>query len=158
MSVRVFLVVLFIALVPFGVSGQMMNRPPTQEQSLKVLQQELGLSDSQISRVKELVEARRERLQEIRHEARPAFEELLRLLRQPNPDPEAVGKAAIAFKQIHKQAMAEQEKSEEQFLSLLTPQQQQTVASVQSKAPLVLALHHLRLLGPEGQSEQASVH
>jgi len=135
-----------------------MHGPSTQDESLKVLQRDLGLSDSQASRVKELVDARRERLQAIRQKARPAFQELLRLMRQPNPDPQAVGKATLAFKQIHEQAMAEQEKSEEEFLSVLNPQQQQTVNGLQSKAPLVLALHRLRLLGPERANEQASVH
>jgi Spy/CpxP family protein refolding chaperone len=125
---------------------------------LKVLQRDLGLSDSQASQVKELVEARRARLDAVRQQAKPAFEELLRLMRQPNPNTEAVGKAALAFKKIHEQAMAEQEKSEEEFLSLLNPQQQQTVNGLQSKAPLVLALHRLRLLGPERQNEQASAH
>jgi uncharacterized membrane protein len=157
MFVRIFLVGLLIAIVPFGVFGQTVSGFATREESLKVLQHDLRLSDSQVVRAKELVEARQEPLQTIRQQAKPAFEEFVRVLRQPAPDPQEVSKAAAAFRQIHERAVAEQENSEKKFLSLLNPQQQQTVNGLQSKTPLALALHRLGLFTPGRSNEQASL-
>jgi Spy/CpxP family protein refolding chaperone len=146
---RIVLVGLLISIVPFGVFGQTPNSPATPAESLKVVQHDLGLSDSQFGRVKELAEERREQLQTIRQQAKPAFEELVRLLRQPDPDPQAVNEAAITFREIHERAVTEQEHSTKEFLSVLNPEQQQTVNGLQSKVPLALALDRLGLLTPE---------
>jgi Spy/CpxP family protein refolding chaperone len=154
MSIRLFLAGLLIAFIPFGVSGQTMKDLPGQDESLKAVQRDLGLSDSQLSRVKELVEARQDRLQSIHQQAKPAFEELLRLLRQPDADPEAVDKAAVAFRQIHEKAISEQENTEREFLSLLDPQQRQTVKSLRSKDSTAIALHGLGLLTPQPSNDQ----
>jgi Spy/CpxP family protein refolding chaperone len=154
MSIRLFLAGLLIAFVTFGVSGQTMKDLPSQDESLKAVQRDLGLSDSQLSRVKELIEARRDRLQSIHQQAKPAFEELLRLLRQPDSDPEAVDKAAVAFRQIHEKAISEQENTEREFLSLLNPQQRKTVNGLRSKDSIALALHRLGLLTPQRSNDQ----
>jgi Spy/CpxP family protein refolding chaperone len=149
MFVRIVLVGLLISIVPFGVFGQTANSSATPAESLKVVRHDLELSDSQFGRVKELAEERREQLQTIRQKAKPAFEELVRLLRQPDPDPQAVNEAAIAFREIHERAIAQQEHSTKEFLSVLNPEQQETVNSLESKTPLSLALDRLGLLTPE---------
>lgn len=155
MFLRSVLYGLLFAVIPLGAFGQTMDRFTTQDDSLKVLQRDLSLSDLQVSNVKELLEARHVRLQAIRQQAKPAFEELLKRMRQPDPDPQAVGKAAIVFRQIHERAIAEQANSEKEFLSLLNPEQQQIVNDLPGKAPLIMALHQLRLLTPERSNDQA---
>jgi Spy/CpxP family protein refolding chaperone len=149
MFVRIVLVGLLISIVPFGVFGQTPNGPATPAESLKVVRHDLELSDSQFGRVKELAEERRQQLQTIRQQAKPAFEELVRLLRQPDPDEQAVNEAAIAFREIHERAITEQTHSTKEFLSVLNSDQQETVKSLQSKTPLALALDRLGLLTPE---------
>ena len=149
MFVRNVLVGLLISIVPFGVFGQTPNGPATPAESLKVVQHDLGLSDSQFGKIKELADERREQLQTIRQQAKPAFEELVRLMREADPDPQAVNEAAISFKEIHERAVTEQAKSTKEFLNVLNPEQQQTVNSLQSKVPLALALDRLGLLTPE---------
>ena len=161
MFLRIVLVGLFISIVPFGVFGQSANGPATATgparatgpatpaESLKVVRHDLGLSDSQFGRVKELAEQRREQLQTIGQKAKPAFEELVRLLKEPHPDPQALNQAAATFTDIHERAMTEQEKSTKEFLDVLNPEQQQTVKNLQSKDPLAVALDRLGLLPPE---------
>ena len=119
------------------------------DRSLKVLQRELNLTDSQVSRIRELVESRKTKFESIHGQAMPKFEELLRLLRQSNPDPVAVGKATIALRQVHEQAMAEQANLEKDFYNLLTDNQRMAVDKLRNQAPAVLALHRLGLLAPE---------
>ena len=119
------------------------------DRSLKVLQRDLNLTDSQVSRVRELVESRKTKFESVHAQAMPKFEELLRLLKQPNPDPVAVGKATIALKQVHEQAMAVQANLEKDFYSVLDDSQRMTVDKLRNQASTVLALHRLGLLAPE---------
>ena len=137
---------------PMGMMGPAMRF----EEPLKVLQNNLNLSESQTARVRELVESRRSRMQSIREDMRPKFKELMALLDTPNPDPKAVGQAAIALKQVHERARAEQASIEKDFMNILNDNQRQTVNSLKDKAPTVLALHRLRLLSPEDSFEQAT--
>ena len=149
MFVRIVLVGLLISIVPFGVFGQTGDSPATPADSLKVVRNDLGLSDSQFGRVKELAEARKEQMQTIQQQAKPAFEELVKLLREPHPDPQAVNEAANAFREIHERAITEQARSTKEFLSVLNSDQQDTVNKLQSKDALALALDRLGLLTPE---------
>ena len=87
----------------------------------------------------------------------PKFQELLRLLRQPNPDPAAVGKATIALKQVHDQAMAEQANLEKDFYNTLTDSQRITVDKLRTQASTVLALHRLGLLAPEWMGQEQAL-
>jgi Spy/CpxP family protein refolding chaperone len=153
MFVRIILVGLVFSIVPFGVFGQTANGPATPADSLKVVQHDLGLSDSQFGRVKELADERREQIQTIRQQAKPAFEELVKLLREPDPDPQAVNEAATAFRAIHERAITEQEHSTKEFLNVLNPEQKETVNNLQSKDGLALALDRLGLLTAEKREE-----
>jgi hypothetical protein len=78
------------------------------------------------------------------------------LLDQPNPDPKAVGDAAIALKRVHDRAKTEQASIERDFMNILNDNQRATVDSLRDKAPTVLALHRLRLLAPADSFEQAT--
>jgi Spy/CpxP family protein refolding chaperone len=126
------------------------------EEPLKVLQDNLNLQDTQTARIRELVESRRSRFQSIREDMRPKFKELMALLDKPNPDPNAVGEAAIALKQVHDRARAEQASYEKDFMNILSESQRQKVNSLKQQAPTVLALHRLRVLSPEDRFEQAT--
>jgi Spy/CpxP family protein refolding chaperone len=124
------------------------------DRSLNVLQEKLNLTDSQQSRVKQLVESRRSRFESIREESRPKFRQLMELLNKPNPDPTAVGQAAIALKQVHERAIAEQAKLENEFMGILNDTQRQIVNDAKRQAPTALALHSLGLLPREGRYEE----
>jgi len=124
------------------------------EHSLNVLQERLNLSEAQTSQVKDLIEARRSRLESIREETRPKFRQLMSLLSKPNPDPTAVGQAAIALKQVHEKAVAEQASMEKGFMNILNDKQRQAVNDAKAEAPTVMAMHSLGLLAPERMAEQ----
>ena len=126
------------------------------EESLKVLQRSLNLSDNQAAQVKQIVESRRTRFESIREEGRPKFRQLMALLNKPNPDPTAVGQATIELKQVHDKAMTEQANLEKDFMNVLNSTQRETVNNLREKAPTVMALHRLGLLTPENASEQTT--
>jgi len=124
------------------------------DQSLKVLQHNLALTDSQVSQIRQLVDSRRGRFESIREQAAPKFRELMSQLNRPNPDPTAVGKAAIAFKQAHDQAKTEQANLEKEFLNVLNDNQRRTVNSLRSQAPEFMALYRLGFLRPDTEWDQ----
>jgi Spy/CpxP family protein refolding chaperone len=181
MNIRVAFLALLFAALPFSAIAQTNPGTPAQadtkmqspifhpfplmgmgskmqiDRSLKVLQRNLNLSNSQVSRVRQLAESRKTRFESVRDQAQPKLEELMALLRQPNPDPAAVGRATIALKQVHDQAVKQQADLEKDFLNILTDSQRRTVNSMISQAPSVLALHRLGLLAPDGmRHEQAA--
>src|SRR5262249_33866633 len=85
--------------------------------------------------------------QTIREQARPKFEQLMALLKQPNPDPATVGRSVIELKTIHEQARTKQMDFEKQVSSLLNPKQQQIVNNLREQAPTFRALRSIGLLG-----------
>jgi Spy/CpxP family protein refolding chaperone len=121
------------------------------DRSLNVLKRDLKLTDSQVSEIRQLAESRRGRLESVRQQMKPKFEELTRLLSRPNPDPTAVGNAALAFNQARARVMTERANIEKDFLNVLNDSQRQTVNKLKAAMPDVLALRRLGLLrGPEG--------
>jgi len=117
------------------------------DQSLNTLQRTLDLSPSQVTSIRQLASARRESLQSIREESRPKFEQLMSMLRQPNPDPAAVGRTVIELKEIHEQARTKQTDFENQLSSILNPEQRRTVDNLRNQVPTFIALRSLGLLG-----------
>jgi len=75
-------------------------------------------------------------------------------LSKPNPDPTAVGEAAIALKQVHEKAVTEQARLEKDFLNILNDKQRQAVNDAKAEAPTVMAMHSLGLIAPERMAEQ----
>lgn len=117
------------------------------DRAVDSLQKSLNLSTTQTSSVRILARTRRDTLQVIRDQARPKYQQLMALLKQPNPDPAAVGRATIEMKAIHDQALAKQADLEKQFMNLLNPTQQQTLNNLRKQAGTYWALHRLGLLG-----------
>jgi Spy/CpxP family protein refolding chaperone len=127
------------------------------DHSLNILQRDLALTDSQVSQIRQLVDSRRSRFESIREQAAPKFRELMSLLNRPDPDPTAVGKAAIAFKQVHDQARTEQANLEKEFLNVLNDNQRRTVNSLRSQAPEFMALYRLGFLRPDTDWDQQAL-
>ena len=126
------------------------------DRALQVLQQNLNLTDSQVSRIRDLAESRKTRFAAIHEQAMPKFERLMTLLRQPNPDPAVVGRATIELKQVYDQGKAQRAALERDFDNILTESQRTMVDKLRGQAPAVLALHRLGLLTPESMgNEQA---
>ncbi len=117
------------------------------DRSLETLQRTLSLSPSQVTSIRELARSRRDSFRTIREQAKPKFEQLMAMLKQPNPDPAAVGKAVIELKAIHEQVRTKQADMEKQLTSILNPTQQQTVNNLRNQAPTFMALRRLGLLG-----------
>jgi len=119
------------------------------DQALDTLQGTLNLNSSQVTSIRQLAQSRREALRSIREEARPKFQQLMSLLRQPNPDATAVGRVVIELKTVHEQARAKQNEYEKQLTSLLNPTQQQIVNNLRNQAQTYRALRSIGLLAPE---------
>src|SRR5262245_8184088 len=95
------------------------------DRALDTLQGTLNLSPSQVISIRQLAQSRRNSFQSVREQAQPKFNQLMTLLKEPNPDPAAVGRIVIDLKAIHEQARVKQMDLEKQFMSLLNPTQQQ---------------------------------
>ena len=119
------------------------------DRSLNVLQSSLNLSPTQVTKIRELTRTRRETLRSYRDESRPKFEQLMSMLKQPNPDAAAVGRTVIELKTIHEQARMKQSDFENEVSSVLTPAQRQTVDNLRSQAPTFMALRSIGLIGRE---------
>ena len=117
------------------------------DRSLDTLKTKLNLSASQVTSIRQLVQARRQSFQSIREQAKPKWEQLMALVKQPNPDPEAVGRAVLDLKGIHEQAHAKQNAMEKAFMAVLNPTQQQTVNNLREQADTYSALRRVGLLG-----------
>jgi len=120
------------------------------DRALDTLQSTLNLSPSQVTSIRQLAQARRDSFKSVREQAKPKFNELMALLKQPNPDPAAVGRIVIDLKATHEQARAKQMDLEKQFLALLNPTQQQIVNNLRSQAQTFVALRALGMLGAPG--------
>ena len=119
------------------------------DRSLNILQKSLKLNPTQVSSIRQLAQKRRESLQSAREQSRPKFEQLMSMLKQPNPDAAAVGRTVIELKTIHEQARMKQSDFENEVSSVLTPAQRQTVDNLRSQAPTFMALRGLGLIGRE---------
>jgi Spy/CpxP family protein refolding chaperone len=117
------------------------------DRALDTLQSTLNLSPSQVTSIRQLAQSRRDSFKSIREQAKPKFNELMTLLKQPNPDPAAVGRIVIDLKATHEQARAKQMDLEKQFLALLNPTQQQIVNNLRNQAQTFRALRALGMLG-----------
>ena len=142
MNMRVIVLSLLLLALPFGAIAQtspsttqdkgmppysgwghggfmgMMN-PRQIDRSLDTLKSTLSLSDDQVSKIRQLVQSRRERMDSVREDVQPKFEALMRLMNRPNPDPNAVGRAALDLKQAHDRSFAEQASLQRDFIRRL---------------------------------------
>ena len=123
-----------------GMSDQEIDR------AVDTLQRTLNLSATQVTNIRQLAQTRRDSMRSVRQEARPKFEQLMALLKQPNPDPATVGRAVIDLKAVHEQFRAKQADYEKQFMALLNPTQQQTVNNIRSQADTFRALRSVGML------------
>jgi Spy/CpxP family protein refolding chaperone len=120
------------------------------DRSVETLQRSLNLTPSQATSIRDLARTRRDSLRAVREQARPKFEQLMTMLRSPNPDPAAVGRVVIDLKAVHEQARAKQAEVDKQLTGILNPAQQQTVNTLRNQAPTFVALRRLGLLGTAG--------
>jgi len=117
------------------------------DRAVDTLQHTLGLNSDQEERIRQLARSRRDSFRALREEAKPKFEQLMSMLRQPNPDPAAVGRAVIDLKAIHEEGLAKQADLEKELNTILDPTQQQTVNNLRQQAETMTALRRLGLLG-----------
>ena len=153
-KIAIFLLVMCLSVPAFSQHhgmGMMPMRGMASDQeidrSLDTLQRTLSLSPSQVTSIRELARSRRDSFRTIQEQARPKHEQLMAMLKQPNPDPAAVGKAVIELKTIHEQVRAKQADLEKQLTSILNPTQQQIVNNLRNQAQTFTALRRLGLLG-----------
>jgi Spy/CpxP family protein refolding chaperone len=116
------------------------------DRALVTLQDKLNLSPAQLTNIRNLAQSRRTTFQSIREQARPKFEQLQALLKQPNPDPAAVGSVVLQLKQIHERARGTQKDLEARLMNILNPAQQQTVNTLRDQAQTFYALRRIGCL------------
>jgi Spy/CpxP family protein refolding chaperone len=117
------------------------------DRALDTLKRTLNLSASQVTRIRQLAQSRRDTFRSIREQAQPKVDQLMTLLKQTNPDPAAVGRIVVDLKAIHEQAREKQTDLEKQLSSILNPTQQQTVDTLRNQAQTFTALRRIGLLG-----------
>lgn len=83
----------------------------------------LGLSDEQRATWKSLHEQRRTEMEPLRQEGRDLRDRLQGALNAANPDPSAVGQAALAMKQHRERVKASEESFQTRLVSTLTDDQ-----------------------------------
>src|SRR5262245_13952171 len=123
------------------------------DRSVATLQRTLNLSETQVTGIRQLAQSRRDSLRSVREEATPKFVALMALLKQPNPDPTAVGRIVVDLSGIHQQVRAKQMDYEKQFDSLLNPTQRQAVNNLRNQAQTFMALRRLGVITPEFPQE-----
>lgn len=121
------------------------------DRSLNILEKSLKLNPTQVSSIRQLAQKRRESLKSAREQSRPKFEQLMSMLKQPNPDPATVGRTVIELKGIHEQARTKQSDFENQLSSILNPSQRETVEYLRNQGPTTMALRSIGLLGSPDQ-------
>jgi len=84
----------------------------------------LGLSETQKTQVRELMEARRAEHEALREKLEKNRDELEKALEGASPDPVAVGELAIEGHRLHEQGRALREARDKAVRKLLTPEQQ----------------------------------
>jgi Spy/CpxP family protein refolding chaperone len=143
------------ALSAFAGQTRKMWEPATDQQidrALDTLQQSLNLTPTQATTVHQLALTRRDNMRAAHEQARPKLQQLMSLLKQPDPDPAAVGRVVIDLKATHEQARMKQADIEKQFFAILNPTQQQTVNDLRKDADTFTALQTLGLLSGSGGS------
>jgi len=116
------------------------------DRALTTLQGSLNLSATQVSSIRELARSRRESFRSAHDQAHPKWEQLMTLLKQPDPDPAAVGRIVVDMKKVHDQALAKQTDFEKQLSTVLNPTQQQIVNNLRANADTYAALQRIGLL------------
>jgi Spy/CpxP family protein refolding chaperone len=84
----------------------------------------LGLSETQKTQVRELMEARRTEHEALREKLDQNRDELEKALEAASPDPVAVGEIAIEGHRLHEQGRALRDAQDQALRKVLTPEQQ----------------------------------
>src|SRR5262245_31281091 len=129
----VVLLAVFVSVSAFAGQQMKMHEPATDQQidrALDTLQGALNLTPAQASTIHQLAMTRRDTMRAMHEQARPKFQQLMSMLKQPDPDPAAVGRVVIDLKATHDQARAKQADIERQFYAILNPTQQQIVNDI----------------------------
>jgi Spy/CpxP family protein refolding chaperone len=127
------------------------------DRAISTLQRTLNLTSSQSTEIRQLAQSRREDRRAVREQTRAKFEQLMTLMNQPNPDPAAVGRAALDLKSAHDQARTKQTELESQFMKVLNPSQQRVVNNLRSQADTFFALSRLGVLRPSEGGPRTSM-
>jgi len=122
------------------------------DRAVDTLQRTLALNPDQEAAIRQLARSRRDSFRALREEAKPKFDQLRSTLREPNPDPAAIGRIIIDLKAIHEEALTKQADLENELNSILNPTQQQIVNNLRKQVETMAALRRLGLLGmPESR-------
>jgi Spy/CpxP family protein refolding chaperone len=117
------------------------------DRAVDTLQRTLALNPDQEAAIRQLARSRRDSFRALREEAKPKFDQLRSTLREPNPDPAAIGRIIIDLKAIHEEALTKQADLENELNSILNPTQQQIVNNLRKQVETMAALRRLGLLG-----------
>ena len=113
-----------------GLAAQLRDRLATRrgnqmDRRLQKLQQNLGLSASQVSGIQALEENRRRETESLQQELQQKRQALAQILRQPNPNANEVGNATLALKELRERRREINQRFASGVKGLLTPDQLQ---------------------------------
>jgi periplasmic protein CpxP/Spy len=107
----------------------------------------LGLTDAQISQLKELRTAQFEAMRPTMEQARAKQQELRQLMQSSNPDSAAVGKLMVETKALREQVKQARNDREAKALAILTPDQKTKLQTLQEAQKLMPAVREATALG-----------
>ena len=113
-----------------GLAGQLRDKLAARrgglaDRKLERIQQKLGLNASQMNGIEALQENRRRELESLQQELQQKRQALAQLLRQPNPNPNEVGNAALALKETRERQREINQRFAAGVKGLLTPDQKE---------------------------------
>ena len=146
MATRRFFTILTICLVLLGGAGLAMSqgrgegfgkaRRAGAGDFLFRMKDQLGLSDQQITQMKDVMKKERETLFQLTQDLRSKKHDLVNLLESASPDPTTLGKTMIAERDLKKQIREAREKGRTDFLAILTPEQKAKVEQLRKNRPM----------------------
>jgi hypothetical protein len=127
--------------------------PGPPEQLITAVQQALGLTETQVSALRALLNLRAETVRNLFQELGEKQRVLHELLAQTNPSALDVGNAFLAVQGVQSQLRASGDKFQTDFLALLTPDQRSTIEGLRTALSQIEALRRLGVFGNDAGSQ-----
>ena len=113
----------------------------------KALQEQLQLTDQQVTQLRELRKQQSESTAAQRQQLRTAATNLRDLMKSANPDTGAIGKQTLEVKQMREQLRSAQQDLAKKALAILTPQQAEKLKDLEAALKMVPAARQAQALG-----------
>lgn len=113
----------------------------------KALQEQLQLTDQQVTQLRDLRKQQFESTAAQRQQLRTAATSLRDMMQSANPDAAAVGKQTLEVKQLREQVRSAQQEYAKKALALLTPQQAEKLKDLEAALKMMPAARQAQAMG-----------